>query len=185
MMPPLLGEKKVKKELFRCLKEAFQCFSKLVEVLSWSSEMWKEMKNWKIETKMKMNRLGRTGRRLHRKCSWRKTKTQNSFFVDIFGPLVTPYFLAPVKKCKEIVCVNVVCPERCEKWSAVAAFALTRVAGTKTHLCIATDRDAMSRFTKVNKTITVGFPGFPTLSYLYFGRRPSCGGLKYVGQVNF
>ncbi len=115
----------------------------------------------------------------------KKNKNSKIIFVDIFGPLVTPYFLAPVKKCKEIVCVNVVCPERCEKWSAVAAFALTRVAGTKTHLCIATDRDAMSRFTKVNKTITVGFPGFPTLSYLYFGRRPSCGGLKYVAQVNF
>ena len=98
---------------------------------------------------------------------------------------MTPYFLAPVKKCKEIVCVNVVCPERCEKWSAVAAFALTRVAGTKTHLCIATDRDAMSRFTKVNKTITVGFPGFRTLNNPLYWEKTQLRGLKYVAQVNF
>ena len=47
----------------------------------------------------------------------------------------------------------VVCPEKCVKWLAVAAFVLTRVAGMKIHLSIAMVKDVMSLCIKVRLNV--------------------------------
>jgi hypothetical protein len=45
---------------------------------------------------------------------------------------------------------DVVCHEKCVKWSGVAACVLMRVAGMKILLFIATDKAATSPFTRVS-----------------------------------